>query len=143
MKAFFITFFFSLCISVSYSQTPIDALFKKYIDKDGVEISIDKIPISNDSAIKAPLSTILKTLTVRNDESDKKVNGLFQKILRDCNKILNRKEYDIISADKDDYGAHRAYKKEKGQVREICELEYDKHELTLTVTQISGLTKDM
>jgi hypothetical protein len=130
-------------LSLSYAQTPIDVVFKKYSDKDGVDISIDKIPMKNDSVIKAPLSTISKTLTFSNDESDKKIAKLFQQILLDCNKILSRKEYVLISNEKDDDATHKVFKKEKGAVAEICELEYDADELTLTVTQISGLTKEM
>ena len=106
-------------------------------------MSTDHMPMENGSEVKATLTTIVKTMTIEFDEDEKDVAKVFRKALKDCNKILNRKNYKLISIDKDDDHSSKIYNYEKGTVVEICELEQDEDELTLTVTQVSGLTKEM
>lgn len=143
MKFFFLFLVSTLWVSIASAQTPIDVIFKKYSDKNGVIMSTDNITAEKDGESKATLTTIIKTMSIEKDEDEKKVAKLFRKALKDCNKILNKKGYNLISIDKDDDSSNKVYKYESGTVIEICELEQDEDELTLTVTQISGLPKEM
>lgn len=132
-----------LAISIAFAQSPIHSVFKKYSGKTGVHITTDNIPVAKDTAIKAPLSCTVKTMTVRIDEEDKDAARLVKEIARRCNAILSQKVYALLSSDVDERSISKVYKYQRGTVTEICEFDQDEDELTLTVSQFEGLTKDM
>ncbi|MES2775088.1 MAG: hypothetical protein V4722_12950 [Bacteroidota bacterium] len=131
-----------LFISFAFAQTPSEKLFKKYADKEGVELSVTSQPPVKDSITNAVITSVIKIMTISNDSDKKNIAELFKSAIKDCKKLLNSKKYSTMHQEKDDEETFKVCKYAKNGTVEMCVLELDNDELTLTSTQISGLTEE-
>jgi len=141
MKQFVLLLSFVLFVSCTFAQPPSEKLFKKYGDKEGIDVSIHSEQLAVDSSTNTPITSVIKTLTVENDDEEKHRSKLFKQLVNECKKLLENKNYAVLQHEKDEDELTKICKYAKNGTVEICILELDEDELTLTTTIITGLSE--
>ena len=145
MKQLTLLMISALFISFAIAQPPSEKLFKKYGDKKGVESSVTSQPFIIDTVRNTSITSVIKTITISSDGEEstgKTSTQLFKSATKDCLKLLNSKGYTLIHQEKDDEETLKVCRYAKNGIIEMCVLEIDNDELTLTSTQFSGLTEE-
>ncbi|MGN0003622.1 MAG: hypothetical protein ACI35V_09315 [Sphingobacterium composti] len=126
MKNYLLLLFLSVTgITLAIAQTPSKALFHKYENKNGVNLSV---------------SSGVTTMSIDKDDDDRDVRKIFKKISKDCIKLLNNKNYKTLVFEKEENDITKISSYEKNGYVEMCILEISDDSLTLTSTLMDAST---
>jgi len=125
---------------IVFSQTPAEVLYSKYSEKNGIGSSMITKPIMDSITNQEGVMT-LKVLNVANEEDNSK---LFKKFVRECEKMLEIKDYLLAYSYKDSDGESliKAFKLRRKGILEYVVFDIDEDEVILTIFLYSGLSEN-